>query len=103
MTERSARLCSAAGRGRAIDRGGFSVSVKAATDDSDGAFSLLKADEPGGFGPPLHIHHDAAETFYVLAGEYIIYLESWSGRQPLALTRQGRHHVRESLNPRPAR
>jgi hypothetical protein len=23
----------------------------------------------------MHIHHDAAETFYVLAGEYIIYLE----------------------------
>jgi len=63
------------GEGRAIDLGGFSVSVKAGADDTDGAFSLLEADEPPGFGPPLHIHHDAAETFYVLAGEYIIYLE----------------------------
>jgi len=62
------------GEGRAIDLGGFSVSVKAGADDTDGAFSLLEADEPTGFGPPLHIHHDAAETFYVLAGEYIIYL-----------------------------
>ena len=61
--------------GRAIDLGGFSVTVKAGADDTDGAFSLLEADEPVGFGPPLHIHHDAAETFYVLAGEYIIYLE----------------------------
>ena len=63
------------GEGRAIDLGGFSVSVKAGADDTDGAFSLLEADEPPGFGPPLHIHHNAAETFYVLAGEYLIYLE----------------------------
>ena len=38
--------------GRAIDLGGFSVSVKAGADDTDGAFSLLEADEPAGFGPP---------------------------------------------------
>lgn len=63
------------GQGRAIDLGGFSVSVKADADDTDRAFSLLEADEPPGFGPPLHIHHDAAEAFYVVAGEYIIYLE----------------------------
>jgi uncharacterized protein YjlB len=29
-----------------------------------------------GFGLPLHIHHDAAEAFYVLEGEYIIFLDS---------------------------
>ena len=51
------------------------MSVKAGADDTDGALSLLEAHEPPGFGPPLHIHDKAAETFYVLAGEYIIYLE----------------------------
>jgi mannose-6-phosphate isomerase-like protein (cupin superfamily) len=61
--------------GRAIDLGGFRESVKASVDDTGGAFSLLEAEEPPGFGPPLHIHHDAAEAFCVLAGEYIIYLE----------------------------
>ena len=60
--------------GRPIDLGGFRMSVKAARDDTGGAFSLLEADEPAGFGPPMHIHHDAAEAFYVLAGEYIIFL-----------------------------
>ena len=39
------------------------------------AFSLLEAAEPAGFGPPMHIHRDAAEAFYVLAGEYVIFLE----------------------------
>jgi hypothetical protein len=49
--------------------------VKATRDQTGGAFSLLEADEPVGFGPPLHIHHDAAEAFYVLEGEYIIFLD----------------------------
>ena len=50
--------------------------VKADAIHTGGAFSLLEADEPPGFGPPLHIHHDAAEAFYVLDGEYVIFLES---------------------------
>ena len=28
-----------------------------------------------GFGPPLHIHDDAAEAFYVLEGEYVMFLD----------------------------
>ena len=62
------------GEGRPIELGGFSMTVKATRDETGGAFSLLEADEPAGFGPPLHIHHDAAEAFYVLEGEYIIFL-----------------------------
>ncbi len=63
------------GEGRPIDLGGFRMSVKATHDDTNGAFSLLEAQEPPGFGPPLHIHRDAAEAFYVLEGEYIIFLD----------------------------
>ena len=63
------------GEGRSIDLGGFQMSVKATDESTSGAFSLLEADEPAGFGPPMHIHHDAAEAFYVLAGEYLIFFE----------------------------
>ena len=63
------------GEGRSIDLGGFGMTVKATSDETDGAFSLLEAEEPPGFGPPLHIHHDAAEAFYVLEGEYAMYLD----------------------------
>ena len=51
------------------------MSVKATQEETGGAFSLLEADEPPDFGPPLHTHHDAAEAFYVLEGEYIIFLD----------------------------
>jgi quercetin dioxygenase-like cupin family protein len=63
------------GEGRAIDLGGFQMTVKAGAQDTDSAFSLLEADEPPHFGPPLHIHTDAAEAFYILEGEYIIFLD----------------------------
>jgi mannose-6-phosphate isomerase-like protein (cupin superfamily) len=63
------------GEGRPIDLGGFRMSVKATDDQTNGAFTLLEAQEPAGFGPPIHIHRDAAEAFYVLEGEYIIFLD----------------------------
>jgi mannose-6-phosphate isomerase-like protein (cupin superfamily) len=65
----------APGEGRSIDLGAFGMTVKASSDETDGAFSLLEAEEPPEFGPPLHIHHDAAEAFYVLEGEYVMFLD----------------------------
>jgi Mannose-6-phosphate isomerase len=63
------------GEGRPIDLGGFRMSVKATHEQTNGRFTLLEAEEPAGFGPPLHVHRDAAEAFYVLEGEYIIFLD----------------------------
>ena len=63
------------GEGRPIDLGRFGMTVKASGTETNGAFSLLEASEPAGFGPPIHIHRDAAEAFYVLEGEYRIYVE----------------------------
>jgi mannose-6-phosphate isomerase-like protein (cupin superfamily) len=62
------------GEGRSIALGAFGMTVKASSEDTDGIFSLLEAEEPPHFGPPLHIHHDAAEAFYVLEGEYVMFL-----------------------------
>ena len=62
--------------GRAIDLGdGFSVAVKADERQTGGVVSVLETEEPPGFGPPLHVHHDCAEAFYVLEGEYVMYLD----------------------------
>jgi quercetin dioxygenase-like cupin family protein len=62
------------GEGRSIDLGNFQMSVKAAAEETNDAFTLLEADERPGFGPPKHIHREAAEAFYVVAGEYIIFV-----------------------------
>jgi mannose-6-phosphate isomerase-like protein (cupin superfamily) len=68
--------------GRNIDLGGFSMTVKASEDVTARAFTLLEATEPPDFGPPMHIHHNAAEAFYVLEGEYIIFIEDQESRCP---------------------
>jgi mannose-6-phosphate isomerase-like protein (cupin superfamily) len=70
------------GEGRVLDMGPFRMSVKAEAAQTGGAFSLLEADEPAGFGPPLHVHDDAAEAFYVLEGEYIVFLNGEEHRCP---------------------
>lgn len=70
------------GEGRRIDLGDFSVTVKANADETGAALSLLEADEPPGFGPPLHIHHDAGEAFYVIEGEYNFFLPDGEVRCP---------------------
>ena len=51
------------------------MTVKADAGRTAGVVSVLEADEPPGFGPPVHVHHDTAEVFYVLEGEYVMYLD----------------------------
>ena len=65
----------APGEGRAIELGDFALTVKASETATGGVVTVLEADEPPGFGPPEHVHHDCAEAFYVLAGEYVMHLE----------------------------
>jgi len=70
------------GGGRAIDLGNFAMSLKVSGEQTDGGFSLLEAAEPAGFGPPLHIHHNCDEAFFVLDGEYRIFVEGEEHRCP---------------------
>jgi mannose-6-phosphate isomerase-like protein (cupin superfamily) len=62
------------GEGRVVDLGDFEMVVKADADDTGGVVSVLEATEPPGFGPPIHVHHDCAEAFYVLEGLYVMFL-----------------------------
>lgn len=35
-----------------------------------GAYELFETETPVGFGPPLHVHRDREEAFYVISGRY---------------------------------
>ena len=64
------------GEGRLLDLGNFEAVVLADAPATSGAFTLLQTHhEPVGFGPPLHLHRDAAEAFYVLEGTYLMHVE----------------------------
>ena len=45
------------------------VTVKAGGTEAGHAFSQIEVDDPRGTGPPLHLHHNEDETFYVLEGD----------------------------------
>ncbi len=71
------------GGGRQLDLGNFAAEVLATETQTDREFTLLRTQaEPPGFGPPLHRHRDAAEAFYVLEGEYLMFLEDRQERCP---------------------
>jgi quercetin dioxygenase-like cupin family protein len=59
----------AAGDGERIWFTNAEMTVKATAESTDGQLSLMETQAPEGHGPPLHIHHEEHECFYVLAGE----------------------------------
>lgn len=48
---------------------GARMEIKARAADTDGAIGLVEGRFPQGFGPPLHVHRNEDEAFYVLEGE----------------------------------
>lgn len=44
--------------------------VKAAASETSGAFTLIETVNPPNAGPPLHLHRDVDEAFFVLEGQY---------------------------------
>jgi mannose-6-phosphate isomerase-like protein (cupin superfamily) len=64
------------GGGRTIDIGAFTVTVYAEHATAGDGFALIETAEPdAGIGPPMHIHRDCAEYFYVLAGGYEMFVD----------------------------
>ena len=63
------------GEGRRIDIGDFDVQVYV-EPATTGELSLIETTEfEVNLGPPMHIHRDCAESFYVLAGSYVMYVD----------------------------
>jgi len=72
------------GEAKAVELAGAIVrTLHAPGAGDDGAFSLVETEESSeGFGPPLHVHRDAAESFYVIEGEYLMHIDGHDFRCP---------------------
>jgi quercetin dioxygenase-like cupin family protein len=51
------------------------IKVKATAEQTGGRFSQVETVDPRGTAPPLHVHHNEEETFYVLEGEVSVFVE----------------------------
>jgi quercetin dioxygenase-like cupin family protein len=65
----------AGGEGIHISYGGALHTVKATAEQTNGAFGLVEIICPAGFVAPMHRHHLEDESFYVLEGEVMFFLE----------------------------
>jgi mannose-6-phosphate isomerase-like protein (cupin superfamily) len=59
----------ATGEGERIWFTNAAMTIKATAQTTDGHLCLIETEAPVGHGPPLHVHHDEHEAFYILDGE----------------------------------
>jgi quercetin dioxygenase-like cupin family protein len=65
------------GQGEVYEVGGSSLTLKATSDDTAGSFFLSESKlEPGFTGPPLHVHRELHDMFYVLDGTLTVQVEN---------------------------
>jgi quercetin dioxygenase-like cupin family protein len=50
------------------------IAILASTSDSNGAIGAVEVAGPGGAAPPLHVHRREDEAFYVLDGDYSVFV-----------------------------
>ena len=69
MSEGQSRTYSAPGEGASVWLVGDLITVKLASEDTGGAYSLVEETTPPGGGPPPHVHRNEDEAIYVLEGD----------------------------------
>ena len=50
------------------------ITVLASASDTNGVLGAVEVASPNGAGPPLHVHHREDEAFYILEGEYTVFV-----------------------------
>ena len=50
------------------------IAILASASNTDGALGAVEVASPRGAVPPLHVHHREDEAFYVLEGEYSVFV-----------------------------
>jgi quercetin dioxygenase-like cupin family protein len=75
MTEPLRALFVAPGEGNRLVFNGTERRMKATAKDTQGHLTAFESSYPVGVPHPLHIHHDAIESFYVLEGTCRFYVD----------------------------
>jgi quercetin dioxygenase-like cupin family protein len=76
------------------------------TGDTGGAISVVDSVSPPNSGPPRHIHHDADETFVMLTGDTLFWLEGEQfnrGPGETMFVPRGKEHTFRVLSDTPSR
>lgn len=75
-------------------------------EETGGAMSVVDSVSPPNSGPPRHIHHDADETFVILSGDVLFWLEGdqfTRGPGQTMFVPRGKQHTFRVISDAPAR
>ena len=50
------------------------IAILTTASDTNGVLGAIEVASPGGAVPPLHVHHREDEAFYVVEGEYSVFI-----------------------------
>lgn len=93
------------GEGRSVWLGGDLITVKVASEETGGAYSLVEETTPPAGGPP-HVHANEDETLYVLEGEVEFLLGDTTlgaGAGAFAYVPRGTLHTWKNVGTTPSR
>jgi len=85
---------------------GDSVTVKISSQDTGGAFAVCEDVTPPLAGPPLHLHLDQDEWWYILEGEYLFEVDGQAIKANAGATvfaRRGSRHTFQNIGTKPGR
>lgn len=94
------------GDGRPIHVVGGDVTIKISSRDTGGAFAVFEGRTPPLQGPPLHLHRDQDEWWYIVEGEYRFEVdgrEIYAGAGDTVFAPRGSRHTFQNIGTAPGR
>lgn len=94
------------GEGRPIHVAGGDVTIKISSRDTGGAFAVFEGRMPPLGGPPLHLHRDQDEWWYVLEGEFLFEVdgqEIYARAGATVFAPRGSRHTFQNIGTTPGR
>src|SRR4051794_26697442 len=94
------------GEGRTMNVNGGEVTVKISSQDTNGAFTVFEGQTDPLEGPPLHLHQEQDEWWYVLEGKYLFEVDGQeiiAGPGATVFAPRGSRHTFQNIGATPGR
>jgi len=94
------------GEGRTMNITGGEVTIKISSQDTNGAFTVFEGETDPLEGPPLHLHQEQDEWWYVLEGEYLFEVDGQeiiAGPGATVFAPRGSRHTFQNIGDKPSR
>ncbi len=80
--------------------------MKISSKDTNGAFVVMESLVPPKAGPPLHLHHEQDEWWYILEGQFLFEVDGrqfQAGPGATVFTARGTRHTFQNIGDTPGR